>query len=210
MMKSASLWRRQSWSKLRWNVKRLPRPILGPNFRSIFGRNWHNPRRVVRRSVTVGLGGIASQLPLGAADCRSCGVSVSGRRCRRGVPLTRVEPCGQPGFAFGKVSFDAFNAGGDGTGSIEYRDVTGNTAKDDDPVDADAALGVFERHAARQADHAMLGGVIGSKLRPAGQPANRRAIAPLPCFRICKSSCFTQAQTPRSLMAFTRSNASAG
>ena len=31
-MKSASLWRRQSWSKRRWNVKRLLRPILGPNF----------------------------------------------------------------------------------------------------------------------------------------------------------------------------------
>ena len=40
MMKSASLWRRQSWSKRRWNVKRLLRPILGPNFQSIFGRNW--------------------------------------------------------------------------------------------------------------------------------------------------------------------------
>ena len=45
-----------------------------------------------------------------------------------------------------------------------------------DRVDADAARGVFERDAAGQAYHAMLGGVIGGKLRPAGQPADRRAV----------------------------------
>ena len=35
-------------------------------------------------------------------------------------------------------------------------------------------------------------------------------MAPLPWARICLSSCFMQVQTPRRLIAFTRSNISAG
>ena len=34
-------------------------------------------------------------------------------------------------------------------------------------------------------------------------------MAPLPCSRMCRSSCFMQAQTPRRFTEFTRSNVSA-
>jgi hypothetical protein len=131
-------------------------------------------------------GAVAAEPEDGLGDLIGCAEPVDGLAC----------------FGLVAVEFSTFDHGVDHGGA----DRAGA-----DGIDSDTAGAVFEGDALGEADDAVLGGVVnGAAGLPTRPPRKEQlTIAPLPCSRMWRSSCFTLAQIPRKLMPWTRSNCSA-